>query len=227
MVVTREVRELALEEEGLDVDGDVAGGPILGADDFAFDAALTVDEIGFGEAGSAVIGSDGFGIVAERGEDHAIIFEEGLVGLGVVVDGDAENDAAFGSNFGLELIERGGFVDAGRAPSGPEIEDDDFAAQIGEVRGLAVEDERKIFGGLAVEAVFSLAVVGREEAVDKDGDGGEDEAGKDAAAQQGVICGALDGRVLGDGGGMCDGFAHFCAGAAGNGTPLMSSITPL
>src|SRR5579872_1229968 len=112
---------LALEEEGLDVDGDVAGGPVLGADDFAFDAALAVDEIGFGEAGSAVIGCDGFGVVAESGEDDAIIFEEGLVGLRVIVDGDAENDAAFGSDFGLELIEGRSFVDAGRAPGGPEI----------------------------------------------------------------------------------------------------------
>src|ERR1700733_9914241 len=112
---------LALEEEGLDVDGDVPGGPVLGADDFAFDAALAIDEIGFGEAGSAVIGCDCFGIVAEGGEDDAIIFEEGLVGLRVIVDGDAENDAAFRSDFGLELIERGSFVDAGRAPGGPEI----------------------------------------------------------------------------------------------------------
>lgn len=124
----------------MDVDGDVAGGPILGADDFAFDAALAIDEISFGEAGSAVVCGDGFGIVAESGEGDAVVFEEGLVGLGIVVNGDAEDYAALRRDFGLKLIERRSFVDAGRAPSGPEIEDDDFAAQVREMRGFAIED---------------------------------------------------------------------------------------
>jgi hypothetical protein len=75
------------------------------------------------------------------------------------------------------------------------------------VRGFAIEDEREIFGGLAVEAVFALAVVGSEEAVDEDGDDGEDQASGDAATQQGLLGGARDGCV-GDSGGMCDGYGH-------------------
>jgi hypothetical protein len=53
-----------------------------------------------------------------------------------------------------------GFVNARRAPGGPEIQQDDLAAKVRKARGLAVEGVGKVFGGASAEAGFALAVVG-------------------------------------------------------------------
>jgi hypothetical protein len=69
----------------------------------------------------------------------------------------------------LETVEAGGFFDAGLAPGAPEIEDDDFAAKVGEVRGFAVESEREVAGFAAGDGGFALAVAGQREGQDHGG----------------------------------------------------------
>ena len=47
-----------------------------------------------------------------------------------------------------------------QAPGGPEIQKDNFAAEVGKARGLAVDRVGKIFCGASAQAGFALAVVG-------------------------------------------------------------------
>jgi hypothetical protein len=97
----------------------------------------------------------------------------------VVIDADAEDCAAERGDAFLELLERGGFFDARRAPCGPEIQEDHFAAEVGKVDGFAAGGDGKIGSGFAGEAGLALAVVGRDEEVkepgneEKDGGGGQ------------------------------------------------------
>jgi len=53
------------------------------------------------------------------------------VGVLVIIHADAENGAAPRSDSLLQQVQGGRFVNTGRAPSGPEIQQHNFAAQIG------------------------------------------------------------------------------------------------
>jgi len=59
--------------------------------------------------------------------------EEGGVSLGVRVNADGENGDA--GHVVVKLEERGQFLEAGLAPGGPEIDQDDLSAIIREVDG--------------------------------------------------------------------------------------------
>lgn len=76
----------------------------------------------------------------------------------------------------LQLVQCRRFVDARRAPRSPEIQKDNFPAEVGDMRGLAVESEREVLGGAATEACFALAIIGPREKVEQSCDEGEDEA---------------------------------------------------
>ena len=72
----------------------------------------------------------------------------------------------------LQKVERWSFLDARRAPRGPEIQDDHFAAQIlRKTHGFSIERDLKILGRAAVQAGLALAVIGigekREQPDDK------------------------------------------------------------
>ena len=56
-------------------------------------------------------------------------------------------------------IERRGFFNAWLAPRGPEIQQHYFAAQVGKLRGLAVQRERKILWRASAQARFALPIV--------------------------------------------------------------------
>src|SRR5208282_3937292 len=132
--------------DGIEVGRHFRAGPILGADDFAVDAALAVDHVGFWVHGGAVVDGDLLGGVAESGKGEGVGFEEGIVGGGVVVHADADDGGAEGGDALLEGVEGGGFVNARGAPGGPEIQYHDLAAEVGEAGGFAVERELKIGG---------------------------------------------------------------------------------
>src|SRR5271155_5121679 len=119
-------------DDGFEVGHHIGAGPILGADDFAVDAAVAIDDVGFRVHGGAVVEGDLLGGVTEGGEGEGGGFEEVVVGGGVVVHADADDGGAEWGDALLEGVEGGGFIDAGRAPGGPEIQQHDLAAEVGE-----------------------------------------------------------------------------------------------
>ena len=150
-------------EEGVEIGEHVGGVPLLGADDFAGDAAVAVDDVGFGDHDRAVGYGDGRAIVlsggiAVGGEDDGLIGEELLIRRGVLVRSDAQDDSVARGDVLLQAVERRGFLDAGWAPGGPEIKDDHLAAEIGEVGGLASEVEREVLGRFSGDGSFALAI---------------------------------------------------------------------
>jgi hypothetical protein len=163
-------------DDGIEVGDHFGAGPILGADDFAINAAIGIDDVSFGIHGGAVVEGDLLGGVAVVGEGDLVGFEEILVGGLVVVNADAEDGGAERGDAALEGVEGGGFIHAGRAPSGPEIEDHDMAAQVREAGRLAVEGELKIGGRAAADAGLALAVIGVSEEEEKSCEECEDEA---------------------------------------------------
>jgi len=128
-------KELILGEKGVEVGAHFGGVPLLEADDFAGDFAVAVDYVGFGEKRGAVgegDGGDAFlgGGVTIGGKGYALVDEEFGEGEGVFVSGDAEDEGIARLNVFLQAIEGGGFLYAGWAPAGPEIENDYFAVQV-------------------------------------------------------------------------------------------------
>jgi hypothetical protein len=112
--------------EVLQVVDDFGGGPVLGADEFAANDAVAVDDVGFGGAGG-VEGSVGALGEVENGDDpgDVVIHDVLAVGVGVGVEADGEDDNV--GHAALEVNEGGELFETGRAPAGPEIENDDFA----------------------------------------------------------------------------------------------------
>jgi len=142
----------------------------LGADDFAGNFAVAVDDVSFGDHGGAVVVLDflhcGIGVGYET---YLLIQEELFVGGMVVVDAYAQDHPVARGDVLFEVVEGGGFFDAGWAPASPEIQDDDLAVEVGEAGGLAGEVEREILGGLAGDGGFALAVAGQGEGHDYGG----------------------------------------------------------
>lgn len=125
--------EWCLQETGLEaveVGADFGVGPVGVADDFAADYAFAVDDVGFGPAISAVklgdflIGiADGVQVDAEAGQKSAI-------GAGIFVDADGEDGKV--RSVVVELHECRRLLNAGWALAPPEVQEDDFAAVVGE-----------------------------------------------------------------------------------------------
>ena len=67
---------------------------------------------------------------------HVLLFEPGCDDLpAIVVHGDTENSEAAGLPFLLKFDEPGGLDFAGSAPSGPEVDEDDFTLKFREANG--------------------------------------------------------------------------------------------
>jgi hypothetical protein len=172
-------------DEGFDVVGKLGAVPGLGADDFAGDAAIGGNDVSFREERGAIGGGDVFGGVAVVREIHVVIAQEFFEGCGVFVDANAENGGTAGSKLRLERSEGIDFIDAGRAPGGPEIEDDHFAVHIGEVLGAAIDVEGEVVGALAGDGGFALAIGGSREGDDQCGGENDDANGDETAAEIG------------------------------------------
>lgn len=166
---------------------DLGAGPILGADEFAAEEAAFVDDVGLGQELGAVEGVDAAVGVAHGGDLDVVLEEEAAIDVVGLVERDADDGEL--RHAALEVEQAGQFFKARGAPGSPEIEDDDLAAELGEVDGLDAIGDGEEGGWLAdaLRVVAAVAAGGRDE---KEG-GGE---GRKAA----VACCARD-RELGCG----------------------------
>jgi hypothetical protein len=179
----RESQKLLRGEDVVDGVGHLRAGPILRADQLADDAALAVDDVSVWVHRGAVGGGDFFGDVAEIRVVHAVLGEELLVEFLRVVNADADHGAAQRLDALLERDEGIGFFDAGRAGGEPEVEEDDFAAEVGKVHWLAVHGEGEVRGCRAGEARLALAIIGRDEEIEQGRDEKKDEGCEEFAFQ--------------------------------------------
>src|SRR6267142_320071 len=159
---------LVLGEEGVEVGAHIGGVPLLRADDFAGDLAMAVHDVGFGNHGGTIgEGDRGAAILSAGitviGEGYGLVDDELGEGVGVFIGSYAEDKAITGLDVLVQAVQRRGFRNAGWAPTGPEIEDYDFSAQIGQMAGLAGQVESEIFCGRTGERGFSLAIAGHGE----------------------------------------------------------------
>jgi hypothetical protein len=173
-------------EDRVEIGSHFGAGPILRADDFAIEAALSVDDVGFGVHRGAVIHRDFFGGIAIVGKAKLIGLQKILIGILIFVEADSEDCAAEWSDPALQRVQRRRFVDARGTPCGPEIQDDDIAFEIGEARRFAVKRKREVFFGLTAKAGLALTVVGAREHVEKACDEDENDAGFEIAFQMSV-----------------------------------------
>jgi hypothetical protein len=154
---------LGLAEEGVEVGEHGGGVPLLEADEFAGDFAVAIDDVGFRDHGRAVGHGDrgaiilGSGVAVGR-ESDSLVVEEFLEGRRICICGNTKDDTVARFDVLLQPVERGGFFDARRAPTGPEIEDHNLAAKIGEAGGFAGEVQRKIQSGLSGDGGFTLTI---------------------------------------------------------------------
>ena len=148
------------------------------ADDFAFDAAVAVDDVSFGIGTGAVVECDVFGSVQVRWEIDVKRGQKAVVTGLRFVDArvHAQDHATKRRNVLLKLIQRRRFVAAGITPTRPEIQKHNFAAKIGKVRGLAAERKSEVFCGAAPETCFALPIVWAREKIEERGDKGEHKA---------------------------------------------------
>lgn len=90
-----------------------------------------------------------------------ILLEEVLVDVGVFVHADGD-DGDLGEDL-LHGEEAGQLVDAGGAPGGPEVEDDDVASELTEVDGAGGVGDDELRGWVAdVTGVVSAVAAGDE-----------------------------------------------------------------
>jgi hypothetical protein len=136
-----------VELEFGEVAHDLGAGPVLCGDELSSQDALLVDDVGFGDLGGAVEGVDAGVGVADGEEVDLMPGEEALIDVGVLVitDGDY-GDAGHPL---LELEEAGELFDAGRAPGGPEVEENDVSVELAEVYGAGAVAEDELRGGFA------------------------------------------------------------------------------
>jgi hypothetical protein len=136
-------------------------GPVLGADELAAQDALSVDDVGFGDLDGAVEGVDALVFVADGDEIDVVVDEELAVDVGVLIHADGDDFEA--GHLFVEGEEAGEFFDAGSAPGGPEIEDDDAAAQLAEIDGVGGVADDELGGGFADVGGMTAAVAAGEQ----------------------------------------------------------------
>jgi hypothetical protein len=169
-------RAEGLGAEAVEVGDDGGGGPVLVADEFAAEDALLVDDVGLGDLDGAVEGIDALVGVADGEEVDVVLLEEGAVGGGVIVDADGDDGEA--GHLVVEGEEAGELVDAGSAPTCPEVEEDDVAAEAGEVNGGGAVGEGELWGGEADAAGVVAAVAAGGDKQQRDEDGRKFRGGK-------------------------------------------------
>ena len=113
--------------------------------------ALLVDDVGFGKPKAAVQGVRGLFLI-EDGHQVDVVLRDVILILSkllIAVDRNYLNLR----QFMLKSFEAGHLLDAGGAPTRPEIEDDYLTAQISEIyRMLAVADDK--YGSFAADLTW-------------------------------------------------------------------------
>ena len=109
------------------------------ADVFLYDFPVLIDHECGGQRGDAAVGGDNF---ARSHDDRIVKILGGGEFLhflrGIVIQRDADDDEAVFVQI-FQLDQHRNFGAAGRAPGGPEIQQDDFTFPVGGGDGLAVE----------------------------------------------------------------------------------------
>lgn len=151
---------------------DLGAGPFLCADEFAADDALAVDDVGLGpHLGMKELGG-GLAGIADGDQIHVVTSNKARIGVGVFIDADG-NDGNAGQLV-VEGEERGGFLNAGHAPGGPEVDEDDLTTVAGEMDGGGAVGEGEVGGRLAGLRRMRAAVAGGQQG--KWQQGGQNEA---------------------------------------------------
>lgn len=137
---------------------DLGAGPILRADELAADDAFAVNDVAFGpHLGVVEIGGTLCGI-AYGDEIYVMRGEKVRVGVGIVIDAYGKDDDA--GHLVVEVKERGHFCHTGTTPCGPEVEQNNLSAIIGEMdAGIAI-GEGEVRGRMADELGTRATVAG-------------------------------------------------------------------
>ena len=125
----RELR--APDSKTVQVRAHFGAGPVLRSDKLAPDDAFAVDHIGFRPHIRVEELGGRLGGVADGEEVDVAAGNELAVGIGVFVDADSD-DGEIGL-VAVQIDQRRQFFDAGTAPAGPEVEQNDLAAVTGEM----------------------------------------------------------------------------------------------
>jgi hypothetical protein len=131
----------------VEVVDDLGAGPVLRVYEFAADDAVAVDYVGLRDLGGAVQRVDAGGGVADGEEIDVVLGEEALIDVGIFVHADGD-DGDLGEA-ALHGEQAGEFLNAGDAPGGPEVEDDDVAAVAAEVGGAEAVGDDELGRGFA------------------------------------------------------------------------------
>src|SRR6266436_4584470 len=157
-----------LSEDGIEIRQHVRRVPRLEADELARDLPVTVNHVCLRIHRRAVLPSNRRVIVLRRRiavglEDYPLLVEKFFIGRGVLVGGNAENNAVPRLDVFLQTIEGGGFFDAWWAPCGPEIQYHDLALQIGQMSGLPCDLQWEVLGSLPCHGGIDVEVTGHRE----------------------------------------------------------------
>src|SRR5258708_18999563 len=137
-------RNSSLPENRIEIRQHVRRIPLLEANKFAGNLAVSVDHVGFRIHRGAIGLSDRRVIVfGERitigWEDYTLFAEKFFISRRILIGGNSQNDAAPRLDMFLQAIQCGSFLDARRAPGRPEIEYHHFALQVGQMAGRSEE----------------------------------------------------------------------------------------
>jgi hypothetical protein len=147
--------------------------PILSPDDLAHEASLAIDQVSLRDHHRSIHCLDLFGGIAIGGKIDVIILNKFLVGVGVFVFADSDNDSALLSNVLLETVQRFRLLKARGTPRRPKIQYYDLAAQVRQMR-RAGNLHIKVGGLPAREARLALAITW--ESKREQNSGGKDQA---------------------------------------------------
>ncbi len=145
--------------QALQEGADLGIGPVGVADHFAANDAIAVDDVGLRPSVGAVHLGHGLVGIADSGQVDVEALEEALVSIGVLVDAHGE-DGDVGALV-MELDQGGSLLDAGSAPAGPEIEQNNLTLVTGKMDGVLAVGNRKIGGFFANMRGFGAAIAPR------------------------------------------------------------------
>jgi len=129
--------------------------PINWADKFAPNHTIAVNDITFGNLESAIHVCDWRdhpGIAsrptfADGEQIDVVIFQKFVISVGIIIDAYRQHSDVGSAKFLLQLHERRHFINTGRAPGSPEIQDDNLAPQLTKRDASVRVFDREVWSG--------------------------------------------------------------------------------